>query len=172
MYTVARIASLALGIATMACSEATGPAHVVAFDARVQPLITATSAVTGAAGSEMVQVSVVVTNPDDAPRQLTVPQPCLLSLRLYATPARTGTPVYSDGLAPGGCKSTLYPDTLDAHASITYRNASSPIVYAPPAPTGQRLPPGRYYASVNVGIVELTPGTTLIPVGEVVLAAP
>jgi hypothetical protein len=166
--------SFALGATAIACFDSSGPiaAGIVPFDATVQPVLTATSAATGAAGRETVRVTVVMTNPDAYSRQFTFHQPCLLSLRLYDTPARTGTPAYQDGLWPGGCKSLLYTDTLAAHANVTYSSTSNLDVYSPPAPNAQRLPPDRYYGTVSVSVVELTSNARTLPVGEVVVAVP
>jgi hypothetical protein len=167
------LAIIALGATAIACAESTSPdITVVSFDALVQPVLTATSSVTGAAGSEVIRVAVVVTNPDAFARRYSLHQPCLLSLRLYVTPDRTGTPVYPNGTGPGGCKASVLYDTLAAHASVTYAGDSYPLVYSPSTPNGQRLPPGRYYGTVSMDILELTPAVRTLPVGEVVLAAP
>ena len=116
-----------------------------------------------------------MTNPDAFPRRYTFHLPCLLAVTLYETPALTGPPVFGDGLGAGGCKSMGFADTLASHTSVTYSSTSYPFantVWTPIEQYGKRLPPGRYYAIVNVGISELTPEARTIPVGEVAIAAP
>jgi hypothetical protein len=169
-----RVGTVTLSVAAVACSDAIAPAEVMPFDATVQPTLTVTSSVTGAAGEEIVRLSVAVGNPDAAMRRYTLRQPCVLLLRLYATPARTGTPLYADERAPGGCKWSPMPDTLAGHGSVTLTSASHPALYfaSPGAPPIQPFPAGRYYASVSVGVLELSPGTSELPAGEVQLATP
>ena len=160
------------GVFGLGCAEPPTAVPIAPFDAAMQPSIAASSNVTGTGGNETVRVSVTMTNPDAAARRYTKRIPCFLLLHLYANPSRTGTPAYADEWHVGGCKWFPVADTLAARAAVTFTTTSQPMLFTTSYPSLLHpLPAGRYYASVSVGVLELTP-TNEIPVGEVVLATP
>jgi hypothetical protein len=155
-------------MAAVACADVTTPALSVPFDGSLQPEISASLVTAGAAQPASIQATVTLRNPDSRPRTLTRTTTCLVSLRLYADPMRTSAPLYQEEFQTGGCKGTLVVDTLAPGASKTYGGSTRPLSSLH-NPTSPSLPPGRYYASVLVGIVELLPMNALLPLGEVVL---
>ena len=159
-----------MSILLAGCSDVTAPLVARPFDDLLQPGLAVASTVTGAAGQEVIEVTVTLSNPDLAPRTYTERAPCVLLIRLYATPARSGVPVYADEWMPGGCKSIPLVVTLASHASASLVRASHPGLIAGSPPSLQLLPAGRYYASVNIGVQELVAGTTEMPAGELVIA--
>ena len=155
-------------MAALACADVTTPALRAPFDGSLQPEISASIVTTGAGQAASLQASVTLRNPDSRPRTLTRTTTCLVNLRLYADPARTGSPLFQEEFQTGGCKGTLVVDTLAPGANKTYQGEPR-LVSSLHNPTSPSLPPGRYYASVLVGIVELLPMNALLPLGDVVL---
>ena len=169
---ISRCASVLIAFAATACADAAAPRSVIPFDATTQPILSATSSVSGAPGAEDVLVTVQLRNPDTKPRQFTRLALCTVTPRLYTSPARTGTPAYSPEFAPGGCKSPSRVDTIAGGTTLNLAVAVHPVQFLMVAPFIKALDAGRYYVSARVGVIELTAGTDVIPAGEVVLATP
>lgn len=169
---VTKRASVLIAFAATACADTAAPRSVIPFDATTQPILTATSSLSGAPGAEDVFVTVQPRNPDTNPRQFTRLTVCTVATRLYTSPARTGTPAYSPELAPGGCKSPSRVDTIAGGATLNLAVAVHPVQFLTVAPFSKALDAGRYYVSARVGVIELTAGSEVVPAGEVVLATP
>ena len=129
---------------------------VLSFDSTVVPEFSASATVAGSGDRMHVEYVASMRNPDTRPRIATQAAPCTVLLRLYSESDSSGTAVHRDEAAPGGCKSSLRPDTLAAGATRTYRGYSTPFIITPPdRPQIAPLPPGRYLARVYISVREL-----------------